>query len=206
MGFMRVSYRRRPSPVDVLLALWVATWIAIALITATATRDAAALSGTVAPAADAAAALAGALGSVPLLGGELGDVAAQIEQVAAEAREDAERTESGAERLSVLLALAIIFIPASPVLGFYLPVRVRRIREADRLRESLHRHGRTPGFAEFLAARAVDNLGYEELLRVTESPYEDLRSGRHTPLAAAELRRVGIEPPSWLGRPPADRA
>ena len=46
----------------------------------------------------------------------------------------------------------------------------------------------------FLATRALDNLDYDRVLSITETPYEDLSEGSYDKLAAAELRRMGIEP------------
>jgi hypothetical protein len=169
--------------------------VVIAILTANATRDASALAGTVSRTSDVAVSLSDTLSGLPIVGAELGAVSDEIDAAAADARDSGARTEEGADRLSILLALSIAFIPSVPILGFYLPVRIRRIREADRVRRSLQHHGDDPKFVRFLALRALDNLDYDRILAITETPYEDLSEGRHHKLAAAELRRMGIEPP-----------
>lgn len=192
---MRVSYRRRISYLDAVLAAWALAWVVIAILTANATRDASALAGTVSRSSDVAVSLSDTLTGLPIVGAELGAVGDEIDAAAADARDSGARTEEGAGRLSILLALSIAFIPSVPILGFYLPVRIRRIREADRVWRSLQRYGDDPKFVHFLALRALDNLDYDRILAITETPYEDLSEGRSDKLAAAELRRMGIVPP-----------
>jgi hypothetical protein len=84
--------------------------------------------------------------------------------------------------LSVLLGLAVAVIPSLPLLVLYVPLRAARLREA----------GDDPQLEELLARRAVQNLPYHRLARVTRTPWRDLADGRYAALAAAEKQRVGI--------------
>ena len=58
------------------------------------------------------------------------------------------------------------------------------------------RAGSGPELDAQLAHRAVANLSLRELAQISSDPVGDLAGGRHQNLAAAELRRLGIEPPS----------
>jgi hypothetical protein len=94
----------------------------------------------------------------------------------------------------VLLGIAVALLPSIPVLAFYLPARLQRLREARALRRAVRMHGHDPEFHAFLARRAVEALGYHQLRRVSSFPWRDLAEGRCAPLATAELRRLGVDP------------
>jgi hypothetical protein len=55
--------------------------------------------------------------------------------------------------------------------------------------------GHDSRFQEFLARRAVENLPYEEIMAVSEQPWEDMKQGRFRALAEAELARLEIQQP-----------
>jgi hypothetical protein len=100
-----------------------------------------------------------------------------------------------------LLAIAVALLPSVPVLGFYLPARLERRREAAALRGALRDHGSDSDFQAFLAMRAIEALGYHRLRQVSPAPWADMEAGRYTALAAAELCRLGLNLgqliPSW---------
>ena len=55
-------------------------------------------------------------------------------------------------------------------------------------------HRPDPGVEEFLARRAIEALGYHRLRRLSPAPWADVEAGHRAALAAAELRRLGLDP------------
>ena len=56
-------------------------------------------------------------------------------------------------------------------------------------------HGDDPAFQAFLARRAIDSLGYHRLRGLATRPWEQTLSETDcSELAAAELRRLGVDP------------
>jgi hypothetical protein len=72
-------------------------------------------------------------------------------------------------------------------------MRLARRREARALREALQRHGHDPAFQAFLAARALETIGYDRLRRIAPEPWR-AANDNSAELAAAELERLGIDP------------
>lgn len=81
-----------------------------------------------------------------------------------------------------------------PIFGFYVPARLERRREATALRRALHEHGPHRDVEEFLARRAIETLGYHRLRRISPAPWTEVEAGHRAALAAAELRRLGLDP------------
>ncbi len=182
---------------DAALALWVAAWIAFGVAIGVNVSHLTALSETVATDGQAVETVAGSLhslGSVPLIGGQISKDAEQVQRAGASAAASGQRGASSVHVLSVLLAIAVALLPSVPVFGFYLPARLERRREAAALRRALRVHGADPDFQAFLARRAIEALGYHRLRRVSAAPWADLEEGHCAALAAAELRRLGLDP------------
>lgn len=181
---------------DAALALWVATWIALGTAIGVNVRHLTTLSKTVASDGRAVETIAESLhslGSVPLIGKQISKDTDQLRQAGARAAASGEKSVSSIRALSVLLAIAVALLPSVPVFGFYLPARLERRREAAALKRALFHHGCDPEFQEFLARRAIDALGYHRLRRVSSTPWTDVDTGDCAPLAAAELRRLGLD-------------
>jgi hypothetical protein len=182
---------------DVALAIWVAVWLGLGIAIGVKVHDLTALSATVARDGRAVETVAGSLhslGSVPLIGGQIAKDAGQVQQAGASAASSGARSASAIRVLSVLLGIAVAFLPTVPVLCLYLPARIQRRREAAALRLALARHGGDPRFHAFLARRAVDALGYHQLRAVSSMPWADVEGADCLPLAEAELRRLGLDP------------
>lgn len=192
---------------DAALALWVAAWIGLGVAIGINVANLTALSHTVTvdgQAVETVGRTLGSLGSVPLVGGEVSSAAHAVQRAGASAVSSGESSASSVKALSVLLAIAVALLPSVPVFGFYLPLRVQRVREARALRRALReRHG-DPGLEVFLAQRAVSSLSYRRLREISPTPWSDIEEGRCAALAAAEVRRLGIDP-SGLHAPVADR-
>ena len=193
---------------DVALALWVAVWIALGVAIGVNVGHLATLSDTVAKDGQAVETVAGSLhslGSVPLIGGQISKDAQQLRRAGARAAMSGQRSVSSIHVLSVLFAIAVALLPSVPVFCFYLPARLERRREAAALRRALRAHGADPNFQAFLARRAIEALGYHRLRWVSAAPWADGDDARRAALAAAELRRLGLDP-RMLAHPPRSRS
>jgi len=183
---------------DGAVAVWVAVWIALGIAVGANVARLTDLSHTVTSdgvAIQTVGQSLGVLADVPLVGGRLFSRAAREVQAAGTSAVDSGRSSASAvDALSVLLAVVVALLPAVPVLGFYLPLRLARRREARAIRRTIRAHGSDPAFRAFLARRALETLGYDRLLKVTPAPWVALESAPRAALAAAELRRLGIEP------------
>ena len=135
------------------------------------------------------------LEDVPLIG----DGAATPFEKAADASRslaDAGRaTADAVERLAFWLGMAIAVIPILVVALYYLPRRIRFVREASA------GQGRVDGPADLhlYALRALSHQPLHVLARVTDDPVGALRRGDQTvitALARIELRANGLRPPS----------
>lgn len=192
---------------DAALALWVAAWIGLGVAIGVNVANLTALSHTVivnGRAVETVGRALGSLGGVPLVGGEVSSTAHAVQRAGASAVSSGESSASSVKALSVLLAIAVALLPSVPVFGFYVPLRVQRVREARALRRTLReRHG-DPGLEAFLAQRAISSLSYRRLREISPTPWSDVEEGRCTALAAAEVRRLGIDP-SVLHAPAVNR-
>ncbi len=135
---------------------------------------------------------------LPLVGPRIGPVAASVQQTAASTRGNAVEAAASVHVLAVVIGVAIAAVPMAPLLGGYLPLRLARLQQIRDLRRVLAAGPVDPRFIAYLAHGAVARLPYDRLIG-TSDPWGDLVAGRHHELAAAELRRLRIEPPpDWL--------
>ena len=181
---------------DVVVVLWVAAWIVLAVLVGREVRNLRELSDTVVLAGVAVedtGDLVSALEDVPFVGGRVNEVAERVREAGESAQVSGRESRDSTEDLSVLLALSIGLIPTLPLLGLYAPLRVAWTRDSRSVRGALANDGAGPRLDEFLARRAVANLSYGELLAVSTDPYGDLEAGRFRALADRELERLGIE-------------
>jgi len=180
---------------DAAVAVWVIAWVVLALLVGREVRDLRQLSDTVVVAGVAieeTGDLVDSLGSVPFVGGRVGEVAERVRTAGRSAQASGRDSRDSTENLSILLALSIGLIPTLPLLGLYMPLRVTWTREARAVRRALAAGSADPVLKEFLARRAVLNLSYEELRAVSTDPFRDLEEGRFDELAARELERLGL--------------
>jgi hypothetical protein len=154
---------------------------------------------------DTAAKAIGMLGGVPLIGDDVGALAAGVRETADEVRASAETGRADVQMLAVVLAVTVFLLGVVPLLLLYLPLRVARVRELRGLRRKLA--GRPDAvLIEHLARAALRRVPLPELRRVADRPWADVDQGRHMPLAAAELRRLGVRPPREWTAPGAESA
>lgn len=182
---------------DALILAWVLAWIGLGVSIGVNVRTLTGISNTVQTDGRAVETIGGSLRqlrSIPFIGGRIARDASQVQRAGASAVRSGASSASSVRALSVLLAIAVALLPSIPVLGFYLPLRLARRREAAALRRTLLQHGGDPELERFLARRAVEALGYHHLRRVAPLPWAEPDGTATAALAAAELRRLGLDP------------
>jgi hypothetical protein len=182
---------------DVAVVVWVAAWITLGLLVGREVRDLRELSDTVVAtgvAVEDTADLVDSIGSLPLVGSEVGKVADQVRAAGRSAQASGRDSRDSTENLAVLLALSIALIPALPLLGLYAPLRISWTREARAVRRAVAANPSDPVLLRFLANRALLNLPFPEVAAVSPDPFQDVEEGRVEALANRELRRLGIRP------------
>jgi hypothetical protein len=174
---------------NVGLAIWAAFWIGIAAYTAHEVASLRALSHTVVKAGAATESTGHALaavGHLPFVGGRISDLAAQAVAAGASARASGAATATTIDQLAVLLGIAIALIPTVPLLALYVPLLIGWRRDRAAVRGAVAKWDGEPELEAYLAQRALAHL-----------PFEELRgSPSDADLAAAELRRLGLDRPA----------
>ncbi len=189
---------------DGILAFWVVLWLVLGVATSvmiwrlSSLTESATTSGR---ALDSAGQAFEALGQIPVIGAGPGEFGTQVRTAAATIVDNASRAEGGIHVLAILLGATIALLPVTPVLGFYLPVRLARRRDSREIRAAVRTLGIDDTLADYLARRALLTLSYAEVTEV-EGTTGGVRpqDGRSRALAIAELARLGIP------APPAERS
>jgi hypothetical protein len=176
----------------VVIVLWAVLWIALAIGVVQSTRSVAELGGTVSQTGSAVSQVGGVINDIPLLPDDVSGASGSVQSAGQTAEANGADAQDAADRLSIYLGIAIAIIPSVPIIGLYLPIRISRIRERRVAQRSLALHGSDPQFQEFLARRAVEKLAYEDIMAVSAHPWDDMKNGRFTALASAELHRLEI--------------
>jgi hypothetical protein len=193
-AFLSARAMRR---LNVGLAIWAAIWIGIAAYTAYEVAALRSLSRTVVKAGAATESTGHALAAishVPFVGGRIGDLAAQAIAAGASARASGASTGTTIDQLAVLLGIAIALIPTVPLLALYLPLLLGWRRDRKAVRRAIARWDGEPDLEAFLAHRALSHLPFEELRELGYDGTEGYPPNAE--LAAAELRRLGLEGPA----------
>jgi hypothetical protein len=182
---------------NVALAIWAVFWIGIATYTAYEVAALRALSHTVVKAGAATESTGHALaavGHLPFVGGQISSLAAQAVAAGASARTSGASTATTIDQLAVLLGVAIALIPTVPLLALYVPLLLSWRRDQRAVRSAIARWDGDPGLEAFLAHRALAHMPFHEL---RELGYDGTQgSAPDADLAAAELRRLGLDQPA----------
>ena len=193
-AFLSARAMRR---LNVALAVWAAFWIALAAYTAYEVAALRSLSHTVVKAGAATESTGHALaaiGHLPFVGGQISHLAAQAVAAGASARASGASTATTIDQLAVLLGIAIAFIPTVPLLALYIPLLLSWRRDRNAVRSAVAHWDGEPELEAFLARRALAHLRFDELRALG---YEGTDSSPPAAdLAAAELRRLGLDRPS----------
>lgn len=179
------------------LAIWAACWIGIAAYTAYEVASLRTLSRTVVKAGAATESTGHALaaiGHLPFVGGQIGQLAEQAIAAGASARSSGASTATTVDRLAVLLGIAIALIPTVPLLALYLPLLLSWRRSRAAVRQAIARWDGEAGLDAFLARRAMIHMRFDELRALGYDGTEG--SVPNSELAAAELRRLGLDRPA----------
>lgn len=185
-AFLSARAMRR---LNVFLLIWAVFWIAIATYTAYEVASLRALSHTVVKAGAATESTGHALTAIshlPFVGGRIGQLGAQAAAAGASARASGASTATTVDQLAVLLGIAIAFIPTVPLLALYLPLLLSWGRDRRAVRSAVARWDGEPELESFLAQRALSHLSFEEVRNCSSD----------ADLAAAELRRLGLDAPA----------
>lgn len=182
---------------DVLFVVWLVLWVWVGLVVHDGTM---ALASPGRQTDESASAMAGqlrdaggALDDVPLIGDEVAtpfDKAAEASDGIAAAGRSSVRA---VEKLAFALGMAIALIPILVVMAFYLPGRLRFIREATAGAKFID----AADDLDLFALRALANQPMRALAKASDDPAGDWR--RQDPivvtrLAELELKAVGLEP------------
>jgi hypothetical protein len=173
------------------VAIWTAFWIALAAYTAYVLATLRGLGDTVVKAGVATESTGHALaaiGHLPFVGGQIGRLAAQAVAAGASARASGATTNTTIDQLAVLLGIAIGLVPTLPLLALYLPLLIGWRRDRRAVRRALAGSDGEPELEAMLARRALARLTFDEL--------RTLGPATNVELAAAELRRLGLDRPA----------
>lgn len=182
---------------DIGVLVWAVIWLGLAVVTGMEVRSLRQLSTTLVHSSEVLADTADVLGAiedVPLLGSRVEDVGASVRTAAESTRASGLASRENIKDLSLLLGVLIFLIPLLPVLFLYLPLRISWSREVDLIETALAEVGDDEAFKDFLAQRAVHNLGFTRLQELGITPWGPVPEERRDELARLELERLGIGP------------
>ena len=196
---MRPSIRAAdPSTLRVLDSLavtWVVLWLVVGGWSGYSIWQISDLGSTVTTsgeALDSAGTAMESMGSLPVVGGRIAELGHEVTVASADISARGHEITAQLRQLALLLGLAIVIMPTTPVVALYLPLRLGRRREIADLRRMLETHGRDAVVDRYLAERAVQSLPLTHIRRVSADPWADLAAGRVEALADAELSRMGL--------------
>ena len=184
--------------IDIGVIVWVVVWVGLGVLIWHDIRAQTQLSGDVIKVGtavqDTGRAL-GAVGGLPLVGGSIGDFAANIEKMGAEVAASGHDSRAGIERIAVVAGLGVGILPGAMILFLYLPVRVRWRRYVGAIAAALPASAGDAAFEQYLARRAADALPWSSLRALSDDPWRDITSGEYRAFADAELARLGLRRP-----------
>lgn len=188
-----VSNRRALSRVDLTVIAWV---LICAFIGLKAGQGIASLSGVgddVRAIGHAVRGTGDAIGSidVPLVGGGIKSAGESVSKAGADVERRGRDTHRKITRTAWLVGLAIALLPTLPLLGLYVPLRRRRVRERDAVIRGLDEARGDPAIERMLAERALLTLPYAQLVELGE-PWRDVAEGRYSKLAGIERKRAEL--------------
>lgn len=138
-------------------------------------------------------AAADAVDGTPLVGDELGDALRGAGEGSGGEVQDLGRGGAGAAHdLANLLGILFFAMPATLLLLWALPPRIRQVRRLNAAARAIGEL--SPERRRLLAMRAAFGMPYGELLRFTKDPLGDLEAGRYDALVKAELEQAGLRP------------
>ncbi len=132
------------------------------------------------------------IGNLPIIGDKAGGVGTDVVTASTDIAIRGQEIKQELHQLAWLLGLSVIFMPTTPVVGMYLPLRLARRRQRKDLMAALRAGDDSPLLDRYLAARAMENLSFSDVQAITTAPGADLSAGDTQSLADAELARLGL--------------
>jgi hypothetical protein len=183
---------------DGLVIFWLVLWLLIGAWSAVTIWQVAYLGDTITNSGRALETAGTALtkvGSVPVIGGEAGELGDEVVTTAADVASRGQVVKGQLRQLALMLGLSIMVMPTTPVVGMYLPLRIARRREIAGIRRALAQHGHDAQLDRHLAQRALDHLPFTTVRSLSPDPWRDIAEGKTGRLADAELERLGLRRP-----------
>ncbi len=177
---------------DAAVLFWVVLWCVLGVWTGVTLWSASDVGDTISSSGRSLSSVGDglqSLGGVPVVGEQPAAIGEDLQTSAQDIAVRGGEVKGQLRQLGVLLGIAVVGIPVTPILGLYLPLRVRRGREVAAIRRQLAQHSDDPAFERYLADRARASLPYESVATLDPSPAHSDVDRR---LADAELARLGI--------------
>ncbi len=193
-----MSDQRALRNLDRLVVFWVVLWVVLGVATGVTLWRASDLGDTVSSSGRTLGTVGSSLSDlsdIPLVPERPGEIGKEVQASAADITTRGEEVKRELRLLGVLLGISIVGIPVTPVVGLYLPLRLRRAREVKRLRRTLRDHDDDRGLDRWLAHRARAALYYDEVAQIAAAADGDPRREDRA-LADAELKRLGLRRPT----------
>jgi hypothetical protein len=199
MGGHLFSTARDVRRLDVVVAVWVVVWVVLGVLVWHDIGAQAQLATDVIKVGtavhDTGSAL-GVVGSLPLVGGQIGRFADRIQTMGAEVQTSGQSSRDAVHRTALAAGLGIGVLPAVMILTLYLPTRLRWRRDVRAVADGLAGPPGDPGFEQYLARRALAALPWDEVRALVPDPWGAVERGDVRALADAELSRLGLSRPA----------
>lgn len=192
---VRTADEPRIRRLDGLVLLWVVLWLVIGGWVGYTLWQVSYVGDTVTASGRAIGSSGDALeslGGVPVVGDRTAELGNEVLAAGEDIELRGQEVKGQLRQLAVLLGLAVALLPATPVLGLYVPLRNARRRDIDGVRQLLSSSSDDGVVDRFLAERAVRRLSPREVHRIDSDPWKALSEGHTRTLADAELQRLGL--------------
>lgn len=189
-----VSNRRTLSKVDIAVIAWVLLCAFLGLKAGQGIASLASVGDDVRAIGTAVHDTGDAIGSidVPIVGGGIKAAGESVAKAGADVERRGRAGHSRITRTAWLVGLTIWLLPTLPLLGLYVPLRRRRVRERNAVRNGLAPGQDDPALERMLAERALLTLPYAELVSLG-APWQEVAEGRYERLAAIERARTDAD-------------
>ena len=183
---------------DRLVVFWVVLWLVLGVATGVTLWRAADLGDTLTRSGNTLTDVGQSLrdlSALPLVPDRPGEVGASVQQSGAEITVRGQEVKSQMRLLGVLLGIALVGIPVTPIVGLYVPLRLSRGREISGLKRALLERPGDEELDRWLAERARASLTYDQVARISREAEGDPATIQRS-LADAELGRLGLVRPA----------